>query len=82
MSVYSELWRLLRPGESAPAGAVTGVVTSVNPVRCAVGESEVGDLTLARGLGLQSRDIGREALLLPCGDSAVLVCLLEGGAES
>lgn len=82
MNVYSELWALLRPVEQPSRSALLGTVTAVAPLAVTVGDTTLTrQLYLPAGTTLTQWDIGRQAVLIPCGESAFIVIFVEGGDE-
>lgn len=82
MNVYSELWALLRPVEAPHRRAVLGTVTAIHPLTVAVGEAVLSrELYLPAGTALNQEDIGRQAALIPCGESGWIVWFVEGGED-
>ena len=82
MNVYSELWALLRPEEAPHRCAVLGTVTAINPLTVTVGETALcRQLYRSAGTVLTKEDIGRQAALVPCGESGWIVWFVEGGED-
>ena len=83
MSVYSELWALLRPVETAAQGALLGTVTAISPLTVTVGETTLTrQLYLPAGTTLTKEDVGRQAALLPCGEDGFLIFFVVGGENA
>lgn len=79
MSVYSELWALLRPVQSLEGGgALFGTLTGVSPLSVRVGETELSE-GLYRNAALVPRaeDIGRIVALLPCTEGFLLLFFVD-----
>lgn len=67
MSVYSELWQLLKPKEIQEGGALFGTVRSASPLSVRVGETVLSEgLYYPAGMSFTVYDIGRTVALLPC----------------
>lgn len=83
MSVYSELWDLLRPVPSQEAGAVIGRLSGLSPLSFTVGQTVLErSFILPLGSRFRPEDIGREAALLPCGEGFLFLFFTEGGTAS
>ena len=79
MSVYSELWALLRPVEAAARGALLGTLSAYSPPAVTVGETVLTQrLYWPSGTRLTEVDLGRAAALLPCGEDGWLIIFVEG----
>lgn len=79
MSVYSELWALLRPMQSLEGGgALFGTLRSVSPLTVRVGDAELSE-GLYRNASLTPReeDIGRTLALLPCTEGFLLLFFVD-----
>ena len=67
MSVYSELWELLKPKGIQEGGALFGTVRSASPLSVRVGETVLSEgLYYPAGMSFTVYDIGRTVALLPC----------------
>ena len=67
MSVYSELWQLLKPTQTSEGGALFGTVTNYAPLTVSVGETVLTQgLYYPAGMSFTVYDIGKTVALLPC----------------
>lgn len=79
MSVYSELWALLRPVETSSQGALLGTVSAYSPPAVTVGDTVLTQqLYWPSGTRLTEADLGRSVALLPCGENGWLIIFVEG----
>ena len=83
MSVYSELWALLRPVETAARGALLGTVSAYSPPAVTVGETVLTErLYWPSGTRLTEADLGRTVALFPCGENGFVIFFVEGGESA
>lgn len=83
MSVYSELWELLRPPPPREEGVVTGRLSALSPLSFTVGETVLDrGFVLPAGMRFYREDLGREAALLPCGEGFLFLFFTEGRSAS
>ena len=81
MNVYSALWELLRPAETAAPAGVFGTLTAIAPPTVTVRGTAVSDgLLYPSGTAFRREDLGREAALLPCEEGLWFLGFREGGA--
>lgn len=79
MSVYSELWALLRPAERLESmGALFGTLRDISPLTVRVGDADLSEgLYRNASLTLREEDIGRTLALLPCTEGFLLLFFVD-----